>query len=146
MAERRIDLPSGGWAMLRDPASVPNKERTPILARVEADGAESSSLVTKLDFVDRIVMVLVKEWSYPLPIPKESVESLEEVGGLDLDQLRLAVMDPESHLWLDTTINPDPKASTGSSGNSNGALHPEALKVARTSPPNSTPIAWSSSD
>ena len=113
--EKRIELPSGGWAMLRDPRSVTNRERKPLLERVEADANPGAPLMAKLGFGDRLVCLMVASWSYDFPLPRDHPEALEDVPGLDLDALYLEVMKPENMPFLDTGDRPDPKASAPSS-------------------------------
>ena len=111
--ERRIELPSGGWCELRDPDTVTNRERKPIVEKAESEGSESSSLVSKLGFVDRLVVLMVTRWSFDFPIPKEKPESLDDLPGRDLDKIRLAVQEPETMPFLFKGDPRDPKASDG---------------------------------
>jgi hypothetical protein len=115
LSEERVELPSGEWAVLRDPKRVLNEEREAILERVETDAADSASFMTKLGFADRLVVLMVKEWSYPLPVPSVSPESLKKVFGVDIDQLRLEMMKPARVPFLDIKDDSDPKAPTGNS-------------------------------
>ncbi len=113
--ERRIDLPSGGWCELRDPKSITNRERKPLVEHAEAESGEDASLVAKLGFADRLVSLMVASWGYDFPIPKERPESLDDMPAIDLDTLRLAVQKPENMPFLNMGDWRDPKASPGDS-------------------------------
>lgn len=123
---KRIELPSGAWAELRDPKSVTNRERRPLLERVESEASPGAPLVTKLGFGDRLVCLMVASWSYDLGLPKDHPEVLEDVPGLDLDTLYLEVMKPENMPFLDTGDRRDPKVS------------PPSLPVSPTALPTAT--------
>jgi len=115
--EARLDLPSGEWATLRDPKRVLNEERDAILSHVESEATESASFLTKLTFADRLVVLMVQEWSYPMPVPSEAPESLKKVFGVDVDFLRLEMMKPERIPFLNEKDADDPKVPSGSSEN-----------------------------
>ena len=118
MAERRVELPSGGWAILRDPMTVTNRERKPILAEMarqeDAKGVPEGQVVLERQTIaEMYVRTLVKAWSFELPIPSVDRESLEDIPALDHDALCLRVQDPESDIFLKVE-KPDPKDQNGS--------------------------------
>lgn len=124
--DRRVELPSGGWAVLRDPTTVTNRERRPILAEMARqedlhDVPLGQQTLERVTIAEMYVRVLVKQWSFDLPIPSTDPSSLDDIPGLDHDTLCLKVQDPESSLFLDVGSKPDPKdqiAPAPSSGNS----------------------------
>jgi hypothetical protein len=125
--ERRVELPSGGWAELRDPTTVTNAERKPIMAemvkaadgkaRSEGEAAEEGYAVS-----EALIRLMVGKWSFDLPLPVQDPTVLERIPALDYDRLCVAVNEKESSIFLDVGIKPDPKASDSSSGNSNKEL------------------------
>lgn len=120
MAEKRVELPSGGWAVFRDPTSVTARERKPLLDRAlkARESGEPESPEWNLDYATRLIVLTLKSWSYELPLPKENVESLQDIGAMDLDTLQLAVIKPGIKPFVDTEQSDDPKATGDSSGTS----------------------------
>lgn len=118
MGNRTVELPSGATAVLRDPLTVTNRERKPILRALAANGA--SDPLGNLDTADIIVRVMVESWSYPgkgIPSSLPAESCLDEIPAIDADRLRVAVMEPESSMFLDVSGNPaDPKAPRAGSG------------------------------
>lgn len=127
MAER-IDLPSGGWVVLRDPRTVTNRERKPILDHMieNADAfkhmGEKQQATEGLSFAEKLVKLMVKEWSFALPLPAQAPESLLDIPSLDYDFLCVEVQKDEHSIFLNTKVSPDPKASDSGSGSSDKAL------------------------
>jgi hypothetical protein len=112
--------------MLRDPTTVTNRERRPILAEMARqedlkDVPLGQQTLERVRIAEMYVQVLVKSWSFELPVPSADPSSLDEVPGLDHDTLCMAVQDPESSLFLDVGSKPDPKGQSDpvpNSGNS----------------------------
>ena len=111
--DRRVDLPSGGYAVLRDPLTVTNKERKPIVAQMDAAQRNPDQIVTNFDLTEQLVVLMVKEWTHPFPLPSQSRDSLDEIPTLDYDRLCISVQDKESRIFLDINEKPDPKAQNG---------------------------------
>jgi hypothetical protein len=59
---RHVDLPSGGWAELRDPREIRTKDRKRALAGVSD---ERGKLVMGLDMMAGLAVMLVEKWSVP---------------------------------------------------------------------------------
>ena len=117
MGSRRIDLPSGGWCELRDPHTVTNRERRPLLEKAEKEEAVlAASGMARLAFADKLVCLMVSAWSFDLPLPSEQPSALEDVPGIDLDTMHLELMKPENMPFLFVGEPTDPKASPASSG------------------------------
>ncbi len=119
MAERRVELPSGGWAILRDPMTVTNRERKPILAEMARqedlkDVPTGQQTLERVTIAEMYVRTLVKAWSFDLPIPSVDPSSMDDIPSLDHDMLCLKVQDPESSFFLDVSSKPDPKDQNGS--------------------------------
>ncbi len=106
----RIDLPSGNWVKFRDPKSVTNRERRPLMEHAEEETAEGAGLVRNLSFAERLVALMVGEWSYPHPLPSAKPEVLDDLPALDLDTMMQAVILPEHSPFLATGKMADPKA------------------------------------
>lgn len=57
---RRVELPSGGWAELRDPREIRTKDRKRALTGVSD---ERGKLVMGLDMMAGLAVMLVEKWS-----------------------------------------------------------------------------------
>lgn len=112
----RIDLPSGGWAELRDPAEVKQKDRKKVLLALdEVDGAFAESFRS----AEMIVAIAVEKWSFDFPIPSVDLTSLDELSIPDSDALGAACMPFKDAIFPDFGIKIkdgqiDPKALTSS--------------------------------
>lgn len=135
MGEKRVELPSGGYAVLRDPQSVTARERKPL--ETDMARAYKTGNVDELNFADRLVALMVKEWSLPSGVPSGDVEALGDLPGWDLDALRVAVQDPATSPFLAVADSkPDPKGPTSlptNSGGSDSTLLLEPVSGAPTS-------------
>ncbi len=107
----RVDLPSGAWAEFRDPHSVTNRERRPLVDRAEADTGPGSSLVSQLSFGERLVILMVDAWSYDMPLPRADAKVLDDLPAMDLDKLMIEVAKDERRPFLFEGKMSDPKAS-----------------------------------
>ena len=117
MEGRRMDLPSGGWCELRDPHSVTNRERRPLLEKAERDEKQmGESALARLDFADKLACLMISGWSYDLPLPGEQPSALEDVSAMDLDAIHTELMKPANMPFLDMGDPKDPKASPEPSG------------------------------
>ena len=82
---KQISLPSGATVTLRDPKDFRQKDRVKIYDGV---GTETSqSLSAGMAMVDRILSVLIEEWSFDLIPPSIKIESLGELSIPDYDRL-----------------------------------------------------------
>lgn len=97
----KIDLPSGGWASLREPEAMPERLRRPVIRLATGlrhlytdDGEFDEKLLddASLDLLDRYndagVVAFVAEWSYTTPV---SADALLDLPAPDYDALRSAV-------------------------------------------------------
>jgi hypothetical protein len=82
-----ITLPSGATVTLRDPKSLKHKDRKTIYV----DGDLTTR--TSIDMMERIIAVMVQDWSYDLLIPSVKLDSLGELDIPDYDALQDKVQD-----------------------------------------------------
>jgi hypothetical protein len=124
----KIALPDDGWAMLRAPEKVPDRLRKPISllfaklsqtraaaqiaaagVKMEESGLDPDALEIVYELDDAVILAMVSEWSFDLPI---TAESLDEIPGDAKD-----VLNTESAKHLDAlmpsfAVNPDPASPT----------------------------------
>jgi len=139
LSETTIQLPSGNTAVFRDPLSVTNGERKLAVKALGAKGLDEDDLEEQVSAIEKIIILMVKEWSFPFPVPTANSESLDAIPAMDHDKLVMCAMDRDLIPFLDTDINPDPKAPTGSSKSSNGASPEETLTSEMASRSSSAP-------
>ena len=82
MAEQ-LKLPSGATVTLNDPKTLRVKDRKKVLKHANQD----EGLMQALSIVDGLIALLVKEWSFELPIPSIRIQVLEELEIPDYDAL-----------------------------------------------------------
>lgn len=84
MAEKKkVELPSGGWAVLKDPESLRVKDRKKILKNANGE----QGLMQAMSIVDGLIACLIEEWSFEMPIPMIKISALDELTMADYDQL-----------------------------------------------------------
>lgn len=139
MADEKITLPDGGWALLRDPRRVTEKQRRPV-TRLQARvaGSEIGALLSKKgtlpddefereslkalgsdaftlldDLNDALIVALVDSWSYDVPV---SAEAALDLSGEAYDALKAACAKHVTALTPDFTPDGalDPASPTGS--------------------------------
>ncbi len=112
-APARVELPGGGWADLRDPDAVTERQRKPFLAAsgrlVKSDDMEDSGFIAVLDVQDALVLALVNAWSYEAPV---TADSLLDLPCKALDALRAACFAHRDALTPDFGPTPDPASPT----------------------------------
>lgn len=122
----KLDLPDGAWALLRDPAKVPERLRRPVLTlttrlnpqiKAMRDNPGDEGVVLDADVLERfedlndlVIVALVAEWSFELPI---SIESVGDLPGDAYDLLRRESAKAIKELLPDFSPNPDPAGPTG---------------------------------
>lgn len=133
----RVELPENGWAELRQPRKMTERQRraytvaatavTQSLSTVpQTMDPETGQMVmdtTKVgpeqqtlmdDAYDQLMLALIEAWSYPQPIV---AESLLELPIDAFDALRKACLPLAPEVLPQFDLSPDPKATTnGSSG------------------------------
>lgn len=112
MGEKRVELPSGGYAVFRDPVTVTGRERL-ALEREAAAGIRRESEGESVDgttWVGHLLALMLKEWSHPVALPRNDPDALLDIPALDLDFLRHTVMtDHDVSPFLQVDEAPDPK-------------------------------------
>ena len=84
MSEKnRLELPSGGWAVFKDPKTLRVKDRKKVIRN--ANGQEG--LLQALSLIDGLIAILVEEWSFEMPIPSVKITALEELEMADYDAM-----------------------------------------------------------
>jgi hypothetical protein len=114
----KIALPGDTWALLRDPKAVTERQRRPVtrlaaglhasgaLKGIDAESGEGltvEALDGMSDLNDAIVLALVAEWSFDLPI---TADGLLDLPGAVYDSLR------EQTAKFTTALLPDFSPST----------------------------------
>lgn len=103
----RITLPSGAWVQLRDPKTLRRGDKKRALAAVTGDTDKLMAMAYGM--ADGLLAVLVIGWSYPLPIPSESMESLDLLP-IEDDEALMKAIEPARALIFPEPANPtDPK-------------------------------------
>jgi hypothetical protein len=82
-----IKLPSGNTVTLRDPASLKHKDRKTIYV----DGELTTK--TSIDMMERIIAIMIEDWSFDLLIPSVKLESIGELSLADYDALQERVQE-----------------------------------------------------
>jgi hypothetical protein len=113
---KKITLPSGATATLKDYSLLKVKDRKAVLKSTEVEGGD---LTKSMALQDALIAMLVEEWSFDLPIPSAKIDSLDELSPTDFDALIEETKDAQKSLFpniADTVENEaDPKAPTGDS-------------------------------
>ena len=113
---KKITLPSGATATLKDYSLLKVKDRKAVLKSTEVEGGD---LTKSMALQDALIAMLIEEWSFDLPIPNASIDSLGELTPGDFDALVEETKDAQKSLFpniADTVENEaDPKALTGDS-------------------------------
>lgn len=116
MSEKRLELPSGGWAVFRDPTSLRVKDRKKVLKNANKE----EGLMQALTIVDGLIAILVKEWSFDMPIPSIKIQALEELTMADYDAMAEEAGKAQDVLFPKLAETPQSEADPDSPfGNSN---------------------------
>jgi hypothetical protein len=100
----RVKLPSGAWVQLRDPHTLRRGDKQRAMRAIR--DTDTGDLSQALDLINGLLMVLVIDWSYPFPIPSETLGSLDLLPLEDDDALSEAVEPARLVLFPN---KPDPK-------------------------------------
>lgn len=104
----KIDVP-GGWAKLRDPDTVTERQRKPFVLAIgrasKADENEDGGLSALVEVQDSLVLAMVEEWSFEFPVTAAGIEDLPHRA---ISALRSACMPFQKELMPDFGPNPDP--------------------------------------
>lgn len=80
----KVDLPSGNWAVFRDPSTLKVKDRKKIFQHSDN---HKEGILQALSMVDGLLAILIEEWSYEMPIPAVKISMLDELSIPDYDKL-----------------------------------------------------------
>jgi hypothetical protein len=81
---KEITLPSGATVTLRDPATLRHKDRQKLYVGLSSDQAD---LERGMALMDRLIAMVVVDWSLDLMLPSLRVDSLGELDIADYDFL-----------------------------------------------------------
>jgi hypothetical protein len=124
----KVDLPDGAWALLRDPAKVPERLRRPVtnlaaklhpeIAAAKEAGTDGPDLTADVlggfqALNDLVMVAVVADWSFDLAVTPETVGDLP---GDAYDVLRRETAKCVTDLIPDFSPNPDPASPTPPSG------------------------------
>lgn len=114
----RVHLPSGAWIQLRDAKTLRRGDKKKAISMVT-----DTERVVKMayEMTDGLLAVLVMDWSYDLPLPSASLDSLDLLPIEDDDAL-MAAIEPARALVFPDPADPkdkkqqeDPASPTGPS-------------------------------
>tara|TARA_R110000868_G_scaffold365487_1_gene628376 strand:- start:935 stop:1288 length:354 start_codon:yes stop_codon:yes gene_type:complete len=113
---KKVTLPSGATATLKDHANLLVKDRKSVLKSTEVEGGDLSK---SMALQDALIAMLIEEWSLELPIPSKDINSLGEMTPADFDFLIEETKDAQKALFPNLAETPeneaDPKALTADS-------------------------------
>ncbi|MFI1535581.1 hypothetical protein [Streptomyces anandii] len=91
-------LPSGNWVELRDPTTLLRGDKKKVL-----QGMPETDSMMKIGFaiVEGLLQILIVGWSYDLPLPSQTPESLDLIPMGDDEELTEAVEDARKLLFPD---------------------------------------------
>jgi hypothetical protein len=110
MSEKKIELPSGGWAIFKDPSTLKVKDRK----KVFRNAASEEGLMQALSLVDGLLSILIKEWSFEAPTPDIKINVLDELSMADYDVLSEAAGEVQEVLFPNTNKTPETEADADS--------------------------------
>lgn len=106
----KIDVP-GGWAKLRDPDTVTERQRKPFMKAVGRAGnlqaADDGGISLLVEVQDALVLAMVEEWSFDAPITADGLEDLPHKA---ITALRVACQEFREELLPDFGPTPDPQS------------------------------------
>ncbi|GEM_PF-2661184 len=116
----KIELTNGAWAELRDADTLKNRDRKRVMVAI--DQVEGGEITKSLAVVDQLIAELVESWSFELPLPRESSDSVDELSVADYDLLVDALEPARKVLFPDFDPSAAAGTPTGPSRTSNGSL------------------------
>lgn len=108
---KKITLPSGNFAMLRDPATLKHKDRRKVL---EQGGKHENQIMASLSMVDGVIAILVESWSFDLIVPSIHLESLGELSMADYDALAEEANKIQDFLFPNVAKTPESESNQDS--------------------------------
>lgn len=113
----RIELPSGGWAEIKDAKQIRAKHRKRVIDQLNMDRLQASTPGVAFDMVDGLIMMMVEKWSVPyLPDcarPVDDPTSVDELTIPDYDALSDALQSAREVIFP-TPVSVDGAGTPGS--------------------------------
>jgi len=112
----KIDVP-GGWIQLRDPKSVKEKVRRPIMGKAASLRSsmqdDSVDIVGAYELNDLVAIALIEAWSFPGEI---TTDNLVELDTPAYDAIQRATAPLLNQMMPSFEVTPDPDSPTVPSG------------------------------
>ncbi len=113
---KKITLPSGATATLKDPSLLRVKDRKKVLKSTDVEGGE---LTKALALQAALIAMLIEDWSFEFVIPNINLDSLDELEMRDYDALIEETSEAQKYLFPTIADTPEndanPKAITADS-------------------------------
>ena len=113
---KKITLPSGATATLKDPSLLRVKDRKKVLKSTDVEGGE---LTKALALQAALIAMLIEDWSFEFAIPNINLDSLDELEMRDYDALIEETSEAQKYLVPTIADTPEndanPKAITADS-------------------------------
>lgn len=113
---KKITLPSGATATLKDPSLLRVKDRKKVLKSTDVEGGE---LTKALALQAALIAMLIEDWSFDFAIPNINLDSLDELEMRDYDALIDETSEAQKYLFPTIADTPEndanPKAITADS-------------------------------
>lgn len=110
---KKITLPSGATATLKDPSLLRVKDRKKVLKSTDVEGGE---LTKALALQAALIAMLIEDWSFDFAIPNINLDSLDELEMRDYDALIEETAEAQKYLFPSIADTPEneanPKATT----------------------------------
>ena len=108
--DKKIELPSGGWATFKDATQLKVKDRKKVFKNAEGQ----DGLMQALSLVDGMLAILISEWSFEFPIPSIKLSMLDELTMADYDALAEEAGEIQHVLFPNTGKNATSEADADS--------------------------------
>ncbi len=113
---KKVTLPSGATATLKDPKNLKVKDRKRVMRSAETEGGDLSRAMA---LSDALIAMLVEDWSFDLVIPAVKLDVLDELDMKDYDYLIEQTKEAQKVLFPSLAETPeneaDPKAISANS-------------------------------
>ena len=108
--EKLIKLNNGNWAVFKDVNTLRVKDRKKVFKNAD----NQTGIMQALSLVDGILAILIKEWSFDMPIPMFKVATLDELSMADYDALSLEAAEAQKVLFPKVAETEESKADADS--------------------------------
>lgn len=110
MESKKIELPSGGWAVFKDPTTLKVKDRKKVFQNAD----KKEGVMQAMSLVDGMLAILIQEWSFDFPIPMIKISMLDELTMADYDKLAESAGEVQKILFPSMTETDESKADEDS--------------------------------